>query len=159
MYKKNLQNKVPATIVRHKSHAKNVGSDFTVGFINNFYFFCLFVFFSAVVHRQQRVCSISACRPFTLPPSVGRRSSNLGHKSYTAAPITVKNERTGKPFRVMEKSAKIIQCGLGAGAEKKTFRFDPGLSADRGDFGRMIGSGGGSCGDDGSLLLQPVSYR
>jgi len=47
----------------------------------------------------------------------------------------------------MEKSAKIIQYGLG----KKTFRFDLGLSFDRGDFGRMIGSdssgnGDGCCG-------------
>lgn len=74
-----------------------------------------------------------------LPLSIGW-SSNLGHKSYTAAPITVKNERTGKPFPVMEKSAKIIQYGL-EGGEKKTFRFDLGLSFDRGDFGRMIVSG------------------
>jgi len=45
----------------------------------------------------------------------------------------------------MEKSAKIIQYGLG----KKTFRFDLGLSFDQGDFERMIGSGSGGNGDGG----------
>lgn len=43
----------------------------------------------------------------------------------------------------MEKSAKIIQYGL----EKKTFRFDLGLSFDRRDFGRMIGSDSSGNGD------------
>jgi len=55
---KNLQNKVPATSARHKSHAKNVGSDFTVGFINNF--FLSFCFFPAIAHQQ--ACSISVPR-------------------------------------------------------------------------------------------------
>lgn len=114
------------TSARHKSHAKNVGSDFTVGFINNFFF--VFLFPACIAQRQhQQACTIST-RPAHFRPSSLRGlstaagSSNLSHKSYAAAPITVKNERTGwKPFPVMEKSAKIIQYVCGGGREEKLF--------------------------------------
>lgn len=117
--KKNLRNKVPVTSARHKSHAKNVGSDFAVGFINNFFFglFVLFFFsFFMFVFNLPSPSSSSRRVRYSRParyrrPFRGARSSNLGHKSYASAPITVKNERTAKPFPVMEKSAKIIQYG------------------------------------------------
>lgn len=78
---------MPATSARHKSHAKNVGSDFTVGFINNFFFFGLFVFFSSPPpptppvrssrHRRATTAGVFDIRPARVSVAAGLRTEAI----------------------------------------------------------------------------------